>query len=483
VSESGAESVIGGGYPGAASAAAAYDELDYQRAVQAYVWAVPLVNVVGLVRALVEGGVSLSEPSLYVFDRHVTPKQVLMTANSEVIYAFTAFDLNALGPVVIDAPVEAFGAVMDVWSRGIVDIGIGPARGKRILIAPAGFSGAVPDDCYVAHSRTNVAVAFARAIVPPGQEVGPSVELLSGIRLSRLGGDGSQTRVVLGGGRPFDSDWPKDARYFDYMADGLGYAGAESGDRLMYAMLAPLGIGPAATSQPDERARAIFERAASTGAVIVSTLAFACRAPLRKPWAERRWEPISTMTTFDAETSTAIELDARAQGYYQLVGNGLFGFTMHAPPNLTAAVPGTGTTVPGSGSWYAQTYRDSGDDYLLGGRSYRLRLASPPPVAQFWSATVYDTRSRSMIDTDQQRAGLSSLSHLTTNPDGSIDLYFAPDPPEGLGGNWIETIPGQGLLRDVPSLRSARARPRWHLAAQRHRTTGLAPALLGGSCS
>jgi len=52
-----------GGYPSAESAVALYDELDYQRAVQAYVWAVPLVNVVALVKALVDGGVSLSEPS------------------------------------------------------------------------------------------------------------------------------------------------------------------------------------------------------------------------------------------------------------------------------------------------------------------------------------------------------------------------------------------------------------------------------------
>jgi hypothetical protein len=67
-------------------------------------------------------------------------------------------------------------------------------------------------------------------------------------------------------------------------------------------------------------------------------------------------------------------------------------------------------------------------------------------VAQFWSATVYDTRTRSMIDTDQQRAGLSSFSDLAANADGSLDLYFAPDPPDGREGNWVETIPGQGFF-------------------------------------
>ena len=82
------------------------------------------------------------------------------------------------------------------------------------------------------------------------------------------------------------------------------------------------------------------------------------------------------MTTFDAETDVAIELDARAQGYYQLVGNGLFGYTMTAAANLAAAVPGTGTTIPASGSRYVQTYRDSDGAYLLGDGTYRLRLPS-----------------------------------------------------------------------------------------------------------
>jgi hypothetical protein len=48
VSETHSKSVIEGGYPSAESTVALYDELDYQRAVQAYVWGVPLVNGVAL---------------------------------------------------------------------------------------------------------------------------------------------------------------------------------------------------------------------------------------------------------------------------------------------------------------------------------------------------------------------------------------------------------------------------------------------------
>lgn len=72
--------------------------------------------------------------------------------------------------------------------------------------------------------------------------------------------------------------------------------------------------------------------------------------------------------------------------------------------------------------------------------------AGNPPAERFWSVTVYDSRTRSMIDTDQQVAGLSSYSNLKKNSDGSIDLYFGPTAPKGLESNWIKTIPGQGFF-------------------------------------
>lgn len=44
----------------------------------------------------------------------------------------------------------------------------------------------------------------------------------------------------------------------------------------------------------------------------------------------------------------------------------------------------------------------------------------------------------------------SAKGELTPNADGSVDLYFGPQPPAGLESNWIQTVPGKGwfsLLR------------------------------------
>ena len=64
---------------------------------------------------------------------------------------------------------------------------------------------------------------------------------------------------------------------------------------------------------------------------------------------------------------------------------------------------------------------------------------------------VYDTQTRSMLQTDQQYPSVSSQNKsLKVNADASVDVYFGPKPPPGEEDNWVQTIPGKGwftLLR------------------------------------
>jgi hypothetical protein len=76
-------------------------------------------------------------------------------------------------------------------------------------------------------------------------------------------------------------------------------------------------------------------------------------------------------------------------------------------------------------------------------------------VEKFWSLTVYDNQSRSMLDTPQRYPRAGSQSYPTpaavANPDGSTTVYFSPTKPASVkDGNWIQTVPGKGwntLLR------------------------------------
>ena len=105
----------------------------------------------------------------------------------------------------------------------------------------------------------------------------------------------------------------------------------------------------------------------------------------------------------------------------------------------------------GVGSQYAWGDRDSLGAYLDGSKSYRLTLPPNVPAKNFWSVVVYDPQTRSELQTGQLYPSKSSQTgEVKENADGSIDLYFGPEAPDGHESNWTQTVPGKGwfaLLR------------------------------------
>jgi hypothetical protein len=67
------------------------------------------------------------------------------------------------------------------------------------------------------------------------------------------------------------------------------------------------------------------------------------------------------------------------------------------------------------------------------------------PAVAFWSLTLYDTATRSMIQSPSNDAAHSSYDDLKKNADGSIDLNFGPEKLASEESNWLETVPGRGF--------------------------------------
>ena len=101
---------------------------------------------------------------------------------------------------------------------------------------------------------------------------------------------------------------------------------------------------------------------------------------------------------------------------------------------------------PGPGSQYIQTFIDSEHNWLDGANSYKLRIPPNVPAKDFWSITLYDSETRSLVQNKSTQPAVSSYDKLKVNSDGSVDLYFAPKAPKGLESNWIETLPGKGFF-------------------------------------
>jgi hypothetical protein len=114
----------------------------------------------------------------------------------------------------------------------------------------------------------------------------------------------------------------------------------------------------------------------------------------------------------------------------------------------TGITPAMCMYLTGIGSQYLMGMRDSGGEFLDGSRGYRLTLPPGIPESRFWSVMAYDRQTRSMLQTGQPKPDVGSQSGtVQANPDGSTDVYFGPEPPDGAPeANWIQTVPGKGFF-------------------------------------
>src|SRR5262245_35601039 len=76
-----------GGYPDKNDIAAIYDELDFQRAVQSYIWATPAVGMEALSDGLESAGIS-GYTTIGVFENFLDANTVVATGNGQSLYAF-----------------------------------------------------------------------------------------------------------------------------------------------------------------------------------------------------------------------------------------------------------------------------------------------------------------------------------------------------------------------------------------------------------
>ena len=152
------------------------DELVFQRAVQSYLWALPVLNMYGLKDGsdkVFGAGYNV----LPIFKDRLNAKTLITTPNSDVIYALGYLDLKDDGPMVIDVPPGRQGILDDFFQRPICsdgeidgrvwcgDVGLpGPDHGKggKYLLLPPGYKGAPPAGYLTLRSRTCGVFVFWR---------------------------------------------------------------------------------------------------------------------------------------------------------------------------------------------------------------------------------------------------------------------------------------------------------------------------------
>jgi hypothetical protein len=119
----------------------------------------------------------------------------------------------------------------------------------------------------------------------------------------------------------------------------------------------------------------------------------------------------------------------------------------------TVVTPAMCMNLTDIGSQYLGNFYDATGKPLDGSKTYKLVLPKGIPAAKFWSVTLYDNQTRSMLATEQRFPRFGSQSYPTpaAEADGSTVIYIGPKRPDGVkDGNWIQTVPCRGwftLLR------------------------------------
>ncbi len=403
------------------------------RALEAVIWGMPAVNY-DLMLQQMRGKLGGQENEIVFWSRLPTWKNQTLTPNPDAVYSMAFFNTKDVGPVVLEIPPADTGSITgnidNVWQVALEDAGPSGAdkgAGGKYLILPPRFSGEIPPGFIPLRSDTFGGYALLRSTPKSGSDadVTNAVDYVKRVKLYPLSqaADPPATRFLDAVDVLYDSTISYDIRYFESLNRIVQSEPWLDRDRVMIDQLRSIGIEKGKPFQPDEKTTQLLTAAAKKAHAWLD-MRYETTFP---PYVNgHRWSvPASSSAITGQSTNfTAADVypvDDRALTYS-------FGFV--------------GIKNLGGGQFYLITAKDKTGHALDGGRQYRLRVPADVPVKQYWSATVYDRQTHAFIRDLKRFSRSSQNPDLQKNADGTVDVYFGPNPSAGKTANWIPTKPG-----------------------------------------
>ncbi|MGI9476960.1 MAG: DUF1254 domain-containing protein [Hyphomicrobiaceae bacterium] len=429
-----------GGFPTPETVQKAYDQLDVQRATQVYLEFMPFMSQQAIFDSHERESGMGPNGDIGVYDYQAQGKvnSVGLTYNTESIYCSAYLDVSA-GPIVVDTPPNILGVIDDGWMRYITDLGnAGPDQGQggTFVLAHVDDTTDLPNDAYVFRTPTYRNWVMARAFV---DDTGEGESAMSwyreNFRIHPLGSEPDPAaNYVAFSQQNLDTTHARDFRFFERLAEIVQHEPGVAFTPYELGLLKAIGIEKGQPFAPDERMRTLLTEGIEIGDAVAKSNAYANRLDGVRRYPDRMYEHLFMGGRHDFMSGDALWLDARLLFHYEAI----------------VVTPAMAMEMVGIGSQYLACYRDADGDYLMGQHSYRLHLPPDIPAANFWSVTVYHPETRSLLANDQDKPARNSYDDLRWNDDGSVDLFFGPEAPEGYEGNWVKTLPDEGweiLLR------------------------------------
>ncbi|MBI1284179.1 MAG: DUF1214 domain-containing protein [Thiobacillus sp.] len=421
------------GAPDAGTVQLAYDQLDFQRGTEAFLKGMSATSVYALCKGFESVGIKPNR-DIGMTEQLMDARSLFLTANSTTVYAYFCLDLTD-GPVVVRIPPRVLGPVDDADFRWVTDVGMtGPDKGAGgdYLFVPPGHKETIPTTGYhVERPRSNRLLIFYRAFV----EKGDIAAAVAGVKAKAAVFPLSEatnppaTNFINTSGMKFNTISANDFSFYEELNDVVQNEPADWVDADTVGLYAAIGIRKGQPFAPDARMRKILTDSVAVGNAIARSDFFASRDPQAPLFSDRKWFSPFVGNSYLFLNGAERLLDARTMFFFYATG---------ITPSMSFA-------KPGSGSAYAITVRDTNGHYLEGGRTYKVTLPGPIPAKDFWSFSVYDNQTRSMLPTDQKLAGIdSTLPGIKMNADGGVTVWFGPKAPAGHEKNWVQTMPGKG---------------------------------------
>lgn len=346
--------------------------------------------------------------------------RAVVRPNFDTLYSNVWLDLTG-GPLQIHAPDTHdryyMLPMLDMWTEVFATLGkrtTGTDAQDHVIVS-SGYRGAVPDGLPVIESPTPYVWIIGRTQTNGPGDYGAVHTLQDGLSIRPLGSPiqheidptaDTQTEALR-----LVNQMPA-LDFFAFAAQALAVNRPHPTDFSTLARIARLGMIP---GQPFNTARFDEAQRADIEAGVADALA--------------------------AITALVPRMGSESNGWTFPDTTGVYGNAYAIRAAVTRA--GLGANPP-EDAVYPLLVRDADGDPVRGEVDYVLHFNADelPPVAAFWSLTMYDEEGF-QIPNELDRFAIGDRDPLIFNPDGSLDLYIQhTNPGPEREPNWLPSAPG-----------------------------------------
>jgi hypothetical protein len=408
------------------------DRMTYHRAIDAAVWAMPLMNFKFYRDALADVGVGPSDVGY--FSKLQDWRFQTATPNNTTPYINTYWNFED-GPVVVEIPASVegigiFGTIMDAWQRPLDDVGAkgrDGGQGAKYLLVPPNYDGPLLPNALVYEQETYYGWAILRPIMAGGatkENLAKATALTKQIKIYPLtkAKNPPKMKFVDVYGKMLEMTPKLDGNIYREIHEMINEEVVLDRDLSMMGLLARIGIKKGEPFEPDTKLQAIFDQAGPEALQFMLDQYHRVINPFI--YEGKKWSAL--VPNGSKETDWTFEFPS----YYDYIARGSVFYA------IITSVKNYGTAT-----YYLDIAETSDGEWLDGGKNYKLVMPAKVPVRDFWAVTTYDLETASYLRNIDKSSIDSTMKEVKKNADGSVDIYFGPNAPKGKESNWLPTDP------------------------------------------